>query len=102
MIRSGWIAGRWLRPHWAAAAGLPDIIVHGTATWAIASREIVARRAGGDPSRLRRLHGRFRAMVIAGTPVTLEHRDAGDAAVAFRVLNCDGAEAIADGYAVLD
>ena len=85
----------------ALPAGLPDIIVHGTATWALAAREIVAQKAGADPRRLRRLHGRFRAMVVAGTAITIEQREAGTDTLAFRVRNADGAEAIAGGFAVL-
>ncbi len=86
----------------ALAAGLPDIILHGTATWALAGREIVARHAGGEPRRLRRLRGRFRAMVIPGTTIELELTSAGGGLVAFRVRNADGEEAIQDGVAVLD
>ena len=37
----------------ALGAGLPDIILHGTATWALAGRELIRKRAGGDPTRLR-------------------------------------------------
>lgn len=90
----------------ADAAGLPDLILHGTATWALAGREIVARHAAGDPRRLRRLHGRFRAMVIPGTTVTLHHRavhdTGGHTLVAFRVANADGDDAISDGVALID
>ena len=58
----------------ATAAGLPDIILHGTATWALAGRELVARCADRDPTRLRRLRGCFRAMVIPGTAIELGYR----------------------------
>ena len=57
----------------ALAAGLPDIILHGTATWALAGREVLRLYADGDPRRLRRLHGRFRGMVFPGTEITIEH-----------------------------
>jgi acyl dehydratase len=57
----------------ALAAGLPDIIVHGSALWALAGREIVTAHGGGDSRRLARLACRFSAMVIPGTTVTLEH-----------------------------
>ena len=87
----------------ARAAGLPDVILHGTATWALAGREIVARCAGGDPTRLRRLFGRFRAMVFPGTSIELRHRGAaqrgGGARVWFSVRNAAGEEAIAGGLA---
>jgi acyl dehydratase len=48
----------------ALRVGLPDIILHGTATWALAGLAVTARRAGGDASRLRRLAGRFAAPVL--------------------------------------
>jgi acyl dehydratase len=87
----------------ARAAGLPDVILHGTATWALAGREIVARHAGGEPTRLRRLFGRFRAMVRPGTAIELRHRAAprpgGGALVSFSVRNAAGEDAIAGGLA---
>ncbi len=85
----------------ALAAGLPDIILHGTATWALASREIVRRCAGGDPTRLARLHGRFAAMVIPGTAIAVELGKARDGVVCFRVRNAEGELAIRDGVALL-
>jgi len=57
----------------ALAQGLPDVILHGTATWAMAGREIVAFYAGGDPTRLKRLRARFKSPVIPGHPITLMH-----------------------------
>lgn len=84
----------------ALAAGLPDIILHGTATWALASREIVARYAGGEPTRLRRLAGRFRAMVIPGSQIRVEIGARGDE-VGFLVRNAAGEPAISGGRALL-
>lgn len=83
----------------AIAAGLPDIILHGTATWALAGREIVRLYCDGDPRRLRRLHGRFRAMVIPGTEISFEHALAADGSVRFAVRNDRGELAIAQGLA---
>ncbi|NKB16349.1 MAG: hypothetical protein HC774_04920 [Sphingomonadales bacterium] len=57
----------------ALEAGLPDIILHGTATWAMAVSQLMTRCAGGDPTRLQRCAGRFAAMVIPGTTVTLRY-----------------------------
>jgi acyl dehydratase len=84
----------------ALEAGLPDIILHGTATWALAAREIVNRFAGGDPTRLRRLAGQFRAPVIPGTAIVFEGGRAG-AQVQFEVRNAEGEPAIAGGRALL-
>jgi acyl dehydratase len=48
----------------ALRAGLSDIILHGTATWALAGLAVATRRASGEPLRLRRLVGRFVAPVL--------------------------------------
>ncbi len=93
----------------ALAAGLPDIILHGTATWALAAREIVRHRCDGDPLRLHRLHGRFAAMVIPGTAVEIEIGAAIDAdaasewasAIPFGVRNAAGELAVTQGIALL-
>ncbi len=84
----------------ALEAGLPDIILHGTATWALAAREIVNRFASGDPRLLRRLAGQFRAPVIPGTAIVFEGGRAG-AQVAFEVRNAAGDLAISAGRALL-
>lgn len=85
----------------AHAAGLSDIIVHGTALWALAGKVVADRFAHGDLSRLRRLSGRFSAMVGAGEPITVRDSAAVDnpRAVVFSVLNAQGAEAISRGWA---
>ncbi len=85
----------------ALRAGLPDIILHGTATWAIVGREIVRRYAGGDPTRLRRLRASFKSPAIPGHSITLMHGAGGPAEVFFRVLTHEGALALADGLATL-
>lgn len=88
----------------ALAAGLPDIVLHGTATWALAASELVQRVGGGDAARLERLHGRFAALVIPGCTLTLVYRvrsGADGTEVFFTVLTPEGESAIADGYALL-
>ena len=82
----------------ALAAGLPDILAHGTSTWALAAKEIVAARLGGDPGRLARLAGRFTGMVIPGTTITIRHAAALGGA-RFEVLAADGSKAISRGRA---
>ena len=88
----------------ALAAGLPDIILHGSANITIALREVINRRLGGDPTRLRRFAGQFRAMVIPGRPVTvraLEAREGDEGTmVFFEMLNDAGEAAIANGVVV--
>lgn len=84
----------------ALAAGLPDIIVHGTALWALAGTALLARFASGAPGRLKNLSGRFAAMVVAGTAITVRHGPiSGDGEVSFEVLNEQGDKAVADGRA---
>jgi acyl dehydratase len=87
----------------ALAVGLPDIILQGTASWALAGREIIRRFAGGDPGSLRRLAGRFTGMIIPGGNMTLEYGLASDAerCVRFRVLNDEGITVLKDGLAEL-
>jgi acyl dehydratase len=84
----------------AVAAGLPGIILHGTAIWALAGRELVRHYAGGDLERLLRLRARFRAPVIPGTVVTLHHGAASSGCdVRFAMHFEDGRIAASDGYA---
>lgn len=84
----------------ALAAGLPDTIVHGTALWALAGRELVKAYVPGRPEHLRALSGTFSAMVVAGDPIAILHGQCGrDGKVAFTVLNANGAEAISKGVA---
>jgi acyl dehydratase len=83
----------------ALAAGLPDIIVHGTALWALAGRALIRAYAPGQPQRLEALAGRFSAMVLPGTPIIVRHGRMGDGAIAFTVLNEAGQTAISRGVA---
>jgi acyl dehydratase len=85
----------------ALAAGLPDIILHGTATWALAGREVIRACCGGDPARLKRLYGRFTAMVIPGNSIRVELREPSGGAVGFTVYNELGQPAVSNGIAVI-
>ncbi len=58
-------------PQFARTAGLPDIILQGTATLALAVRELVRREGDGDPRRVAQLVANFGAMVIPGSSVEL-------------------------------
>lgn len=71
----------------ALAAGLPDIILHGTVTWALAGLAL----AGGAP--MRRLAARFRAPVIPGDSFTVHH----DGESRFAAVAEGGAVALAGG-----
>ena len=50
-------------PRTAERAGLPGIILHGTATLAIAVSGVVSQEASGQPQRIRRITARFVGMV---------------------------------------
>lgn len=80
----------------ALAAGLPDIILHGTATWALAAREL-CHAHGLGPAAVRRLAGRFAGFVVPGAPIRLRHAGTGDGHVGFEVLNAAGERAIERG-----
>ncbi len=86
----------------AREAGLPDIVLQGTATWALAGRELARRLGKPRGRRLHRLAGEFRAPVYPGSTVTLAHGspDDPDSAVAFEVRAADGTIAIANGFAM--
>jgi len=83
---------------YAIAAGLPDIILHGTATMALAVSGIVNAFIGGDVSRVTRLGGRFSAMVPVPDTLKLEVYRLGRDSVRYRVRNGAGQEAISQGF----
>ena len=83
----------------ALAADLPDIILHGTATWALAMDRVVRARAGGDPRRLRRLADRFTGMVIPGETITVRHRATGPATVVADAVDAAGRQVLGFGVA---
>ncbi len=85
----------------ALRAGLPDIILHGTATWALAAGHLIQRCAQAEPTRLQRFIGRFSAMVIPGSTVTLEYGEVAAQTVFYSVCNAEGAPAISQGIAEL-
>jgi acyl dehydratase len=85
----------------ALAAGLPDIILHGTATWALAGLAVLRRYADCDVGRLKRISGRFSGMIVPGEEITIRHAAAGRGSVRFEVLTALGATAISQGVAVV-
>ncbi|MEK9752760.1 MAG: MaoC/PaaZ C-terminal domain-containing protein [Rhodospirillaceae bacterium] len=84
---------------YALKSGLPDIILHGTCTLALAVKEVVAGPLAGDPLRLTRYACRFSGMVIPGGAITVRHADAGDGAH-FEVMDDGGNRVISDGRAL--
>jgi acyl dehydratase len=89
----------------AAKAGLPGLILHGTATLAMAVSRIIAAEAGGDPERVSQIYGRFGAMVLMPSEVLVrvqarQKSDDGDA-VLFEVISATGGRAIRNGVVLL-
>jgi acyl dehydratase len=90
----------WNPIHTDLAAGLPDIILHGTATLALAVGRVL-ERTGTAPGAVRRIACRFGGMVRM--PSTIEVRGAGapgarsGETLAFQVLTEDGRPAVRDG-----
>ena len=89
----------------AQNAGLPDIILHGTATMALAVTELTNRFVAGDSQRVVRTGGRFAAMVLMPSILELNtsavyQQDDGTQLVSFAVTNADAALAINHGFFV--
>lgn len=89
----------------AANAGLPGIVLHGTATLAMAVSRVIEAEAASDPQRVARVAGRFGAMVLIPSELVVRiiSREKAEASenVFFEVLTGDGGRAIRDGVVVL-
>jgi len=89
----------------ARAVGLPGVIYQGTATLAVALREVTNAEAGADPRRVRGLACNFTGMVEPNSEITV--RVLGKEAVNdttrvhFQVLNEKGHKAIRNGCVTL-
>lgn len=85
----------------AQSVGLPDIILHGTATLAYAVREITNTEGGGNPCNVKGLYCQFTGMVFMDTEVELQvlgsRETDGLREVYFQVINADGRKAVRDG-----
>jgi acyl dehydratase len=90
----------------ARQVGLPGIILQGTATLAMAVRELTDREAEGDPGRLKSIACRFGGMVPPGSEVRVRLLAAARGAEAtelhFVVLNHENKPAIGHGVAQLE
>ncbi len=85
----------------ALAAGLPDIILHGTATLALAVSRLI-EEVVGSPTRVRRVGGRFSAMVLMPSVLTLVIHGQRAGMVGFSVLTDEGKTAFSNGYLCFD
>lgn len=94
-------------PRFAKGVGLPGIILQGTATLAIAAREIVNREADGDPGKLKAISNIFSGMVFLGTDIKVVMEQEAPAAdgngrnLFFSVVNSAGEKVLKKAWAVV-
>jgi acyl dehydratase len=81
----------------ARAAGLPAIILHGTATLALAVSRVVRRDLGGDPARVRGVAVRFTGMVPLPSTFTVRGRAASAAGIPFDAVDAAGHSVLGRG-----
>jgi acyl dehydratase len=81
----------------ARAAGLPGLILHGTATLALAVSRVIAHDCGGDPTAVRGVAGRFTGMVMMPSTLTVRGGNVRGAALAFDALDGAGRQVLSDG-----
>ncbi len=82
----------------ALEAGLPDIILHGTATMAMAVSRLVDEYLAGDAARVSRLGGRFAAMVLMPCVLNLEVEGETEDTLFFTVRTQAGEPAFQNGF----
>lgn len=85
----------------AAAAGLPGIILHGTATLALGVSRAIDVAFGGEAAEVGRIAGRFAAMVELPSRVRIRIGTPTAEGVRFEVLNEAGQTAVRDGLVAL-
>jgi acyl dehydratase len=81
----------------ARAAGLPGLILHCTATLALAVSRVVAHDCGGDPTAVRGVAGRFSGMVTMPSTLTVRGGAVRGAEISFRAVDGAGRPVLADG-----
>jgi len=88
----------------AQAAGLPDIILHGTATLALAVSAVLGREPAGPATPVRRVACRFAGMVRMPSRLTVQGLGATASAdgrrIAFQALSGEGRSAMRDGLLI--
>ena len=89
----------------ARKVGLPGILLQGTATLALAVRELIKHEAENRPLRIKEIFCRFSGMVFPGSDITLQVYDvlAGQRSGRsyFDVLNQKGEKVLSHGYALI-
>jgi acyl dehydratase len=88
-------------PSVAKAAGLPGVILHGSATKAMALTAVIDQCFGGDATRVTRLYGQLRGMVLMDTEIrvigVMDEVVDGERRIFFQALNDQGQPAIDHG-----
>lgn len=94
----------------ALQAGFADIILHGSATKAFALTAVIDTVLDGDPTRVRRVRGRLRAAITAGSAFRVMLRGRSplgrgadgveEEAIGFEVLNEAGEQAVSHGLVI--
>jgi acyl dehydratase len=82
----------------ALAAGLPDIILHGTATLAMAVTRLVNEFLDAQPGRVNRIGGRFTGMVMMPTLLSLDVQWHSATYIGFAITNEQGSVVFSDGF----
>jgi acyl dehydratase len=81
----------------ARGAGLPGLILHGTATVALAVSQVVTHDLGGDPARVSELTARLTGMVGLPSTLTVRGRARAGDLIAFDCVNERGETVLSDG-----
>ena len=81
----------------ARAAGLPAIILHGTATLALAVSRVVTRELGGDVTGVRGVAARFTGFVRLPSVITVRGRGRQATTIAFDAVGADGSSVLGEG-----
>lgn len=86
----------------AHSVGLPGIILQGTATLALATREITNAFADGNPASIKTIACRFTGMVTPGSRIRVKvgnvDKKNTETRIWFLVENEDGRNAVSDGF----
>jgi acyl dehydratase len=81
----------------ARAAGLPGLILHGTATLALAVSRVLVRDLEGDAGRVMEIAVRFTGMVRLPSRVSVRRRGRRDGAITFEAVDEAGSNVLAGG-----
>ncbi len=81
----------------ARAAGLPGLILHGTATLALAVSQVIKQDLGGDPRRVSELSARLTGMVSMPSTLTVRGRGRAGDVIAFDAVDERGEAVLSDG-----